>query len=113
MEDSERDSFKKVKLVDYPMHLNILRGDYISVIVMQERKGKVIIAYYMAHLSMAFILPNNALSEYCSNQTCEVIILGGCQGTQNGHVGVERARIKGVGGERKVLNAKINQEVAI
>ena len=45
MEDSERDSFKKVKLVDYPMHLNILRGDYISVIVMQERKGKVIIAY--------------------------------------------------------------------
>lgn len=23
MEDSERDSFKKVKFVDYPMHLNI------------------------------------------------------------------------------------------
>lgn len=78
MEDSEiRDSFKKVKLVDYPVHLNILRGDYITVIVMLERKGKVIIAYYMAPLSVPFILPNNAHSEYCSDQTCEVIILGG------------------------------------
>ena len=77
MEGSGRDSFKKVKLVDYPMHLNILRGDSITVIVMQERKGKVITAYYMALLSTAFILPNNAHNEYCSNQTCEVIIQEG------------------------------------
>lgn len=40
-EDSEiRDSFKKVKLVDYPVHLNILRGDYITVIVMLKGKEK-------------------------------------------------------------------------
>lgn len=54
MGDSGRHSFRKVKLVDHPTHLNILR-DYITVIVIQERKsnhkllhGSLVNSIYMA-----------------------------------------------------------------
>ena len=61
---------------------------------MLGRKGKVIMEYYTAHLSTAFIWPNNANGEYSSNQICDVAILDRWRGTQNGHVGIEKARRK-------------------
>lgn len=68
--------------------------------------------YYIAHLSTAVMWPNNANGERFSNQTHDVIILGGWQGTQNGHVGVERARRKREIERERDLKLK-NQEVGI